>query len=107
MQKFPTEKSLSNSTKSCNLYFASTTKSGDRNKNNNIQYQEAIKKYKNLCKKSFTNPQQTFIITLKGEILNLFIDNFRLKDVQIINKIVGAFFYFKHIYLSPFDTRGK
>ena len=107
MKKFHTDKSLSSSTKSCNIHFSSTSKSRAKNKNINKPYQEAIDRYKKLCVKSFINAQETFITTLKGEILNLFLDNYRLKDIQVINKIVGTFFYFRQIYLSPFDTRGK
>ena len=106
MRKFPTEKSLSSSTKSCDVHFSSTVGSVVKNKNNYNPFQEAIDRYKKLCVKTFINAQQTFITTLKGENLNLFLDNYRLKDIQVINKIVGSYFYFRQIYLSPYDARG-
>jgi hypothetical protein len=107
MKKVQTEKSLRSTTKSCICHPPSTETIVDNKYSNNKNYIEAIDQYKKLCVKTSANPQQGFIATLKGENLNIYLDNYSVRDIHVINKIIGVFFYFKQIFLSPFDARGK
>ena len=105
MKKDPAEKSLPSSTKSINWYYSSTFKSADIKNMNSKLYREAIERYKTQCVKTFTDPHHSFITTLKGENLSLYLDNYNIRDIQNINKIVGSFFYFRKIILAPSDGR--
>jgi hypothetical protein len=104
MKKVHTEKSFKSSTKVCNCHPPST---GEYVENKNKECSEAIDRYKKICVKISANPHQGFISTLKGENLNIYLDNYNVRDIHVINKVIGGFFYFKQIFLSPFDARGN
>jgi len=104
MKKVHTEKSFKSSTKVCNCHPPSTEENVE---NIHKEYSQAIDTYKKICVKISANPQQGFISTLKGENLNIYLNNYNVRDIHVINKIIGGFFYFKQIFLSPFDARGN
>lgn len=66
-------------------------------------YLKAIEEYRKLCLKTYSTPNQTFATILKSEQLNIFLDNYSLQEILVMNKLIGKYFYFKHIVLSPFD----
>lgn len=75
--------------------------------NSNKPYLEAIEYYKKLCLKTYTTQNSNFVNTLKNESLNLFLESYNLKEINIINKIIGSYYYFKQIVLAPFDVNSK
>lgn len=75
--------------------------------NANKPYLEAIEQYKKLCLKTYATLNSNFINTLKQESLNIFLDSYGLKEINVINKIIGSYYYFKQIVLAPFDINRK
>ena len=68
-------------------------------------YLKAVEAYRKLCIKSYTTPNPSFIALLKTGNLNIFLDNYTLKDIININKIISKHYIFKQIILSPFDLQ--
>ena len=66
---------------------------------------KAVEAYRKLCVKSYSTPNQSFISLLKTGNLNFFLDNYTLKDILNINKIISKHYIFKQIILSPFDLQ--
>ena len=78
---------------------------------NNKEHQEfghkafdtAVEFYKKLCLKLYISTNTTFVNLLKQDTLNIFLDIFTLKEMNLINKTIGKFNYFKNIILSSSD----
>lgn len=70
-------------------------------------YQKAINIYRKICSKTFSAANNTFIMNLKCEHMNLYIDNFGLKEIQAISRVVSLFFYFKGITVGISDPNSK
>ena len=70
---------------------------------NTKPYLKAIEEYRKLCLKTYSTPNQTFANILKSDQLNIFLDTYTLQEILVMNKLIGKYFYFKHIVLSPFD----
>lgn len=68
-------------------------------------YVKAIEEYRKLCLKTYSTPNQGFASILKTEQLNLFLDTYSLPEILVINKLIGKYFYFKHIQLAPYDPQ--
>ena len=96
-------KRLPNSSSNKKLINSSSSSSSKR-----IQQQpflKAVEAYRKLCVKSYSTPNQSFITLLKTGNLNIFLDNYTLKDILNINKIISKHYIFKQIILSPFDLQ--
>jgi hypothetical protein len=63
----------------------------------------AVDFYKKLCLKLYISTNSTFVNLLKQDNFNLSLDLFTLKEMNLINKTVGKFNYFKQISLSASD----
>ena len=48
-------------------------------------------------------PNPLFISQLKTETLNIYLDNFKLNDISVINKILSKYTFTKNLSLSPGD----
>ena len=107
MKKVSVEKSILTTTKNSDWNYCSTIKSNEFKNINYKPYREAIERYKNLCRKTFIEPNSNFLSTLRGENLSLYLDYFNIRDIQNINQIVGSSFYFRQINLAPSDGIGK
>ena len=59
--------------------------------------------YQKLCLKLYYTPNSTFLNSIKQENLKLYLDQYNLKDMNLINKTLGKFFYFKSITVSSKD----
>ena len=75
--------------------------------NSNKPYLEAVEQYKKLCTKTTLGVNNNFLTTLKQESLNLFLENYSLKEIGILNKIIGGYYYFKQVVLAPADVHSK
>lgn len=60
----------------------------------------AIDEYKRLCSKGYQQANNNFITALKQEVLTLSIDMFSAKEINTATKIIGSYYYFKHIILN-------
>jgi len=63
-------------------------------------YLVALTEYKKLCQKVHITENQSFINILKQENLNISPESYNLKEINIISKIIGSFYYFNQIVLS-------
>ena len=70
-------------------------------------YSEALEQYKKLCLKSYSGQNNSILNLIKQENLNLYLENYSLKEIIILNKIIGENFYFKQIIIAPFDIHSK
>ena len=59
--------------------------------------------YQSLCLKLYYEPNTAFLNSIKQENLKLYLDTYNLKDMNLINKTVAKFFYFKTITISARD----
>jgi hypothetical protein len=75
--------------------------------NNAKPYLQAMEDYRKLCLKTYSAPNNNFITTLKQESLNMYLDSYNLKEINVINKIIGEYHYFKQIILAPYDIHSK
>ena len=69
--------------------------------------QLAIEETKKLYQKYYEAPNQLFISQLKTDTMNIYLSNFKLNDISVINKILGKYKYIKNLTLSlidPFKT---
>lgn len=69
--------------------------------------ESAIDFYKKLCLKLYISTNSLFVNLLKQESINLCLDSFTLKEMNLINKTIGKFNYFKQICLSGCDLNSK
>ena len=67
--------------------------------------QKAIEDYKKICAKTYASPSTQIISQLRSDTLNLFLENFELKGINAIVKILNKYTYFLHIKLGPYDPR--
>ena len=65
---------------------------------------EDTKKYYQIY---YSNPNPLFLSQLKTTTLNIFLSNYTLNDIFVINKILRKYTYFKEINLAPFDPLKK
>ena len=65
--------------------------------------QLAIEETKKLYQKYYEAPNQLFISQLKTDTMNIYLSNFKLNDISVINKILGKYKYIKNLTLSPID----
>lgn len=65
---------------------------------------EDTKKYYQIY---YSNPNPLFISQLKTTTLNIFLTNYTLNDISVINKILRKYTYFKEINLAPYDPLKK
>ena len=65
---------------------------------------EDTKKYYQIY---YSNPNPLFLSQLKTTTLNIFLSNYTLNDISVINKILRKYTYFKEINLAPFDPLKK
>jgi hypothetical protein len=95
-----TESYMTATTVKMNKYVKSPT-------NNHKPYLEAVDQYKKLCLKVYATENPSFVSVLKNESLNICLDVYNLKEISIMNKIIGSFYYFKQIVLAPCDVNSK
>ena len=69
----------------------------------NCNYMAIDQAYRKICIKTYTNPNLLFLTALKSEHINIYLDNFSFKEIVVINKIIGNFYNFKSLTLSPSD----
>ena len=67
------------------------------------QNQLAVEETKKLYQKYYEMPNPLFISQLKTETINIYLSNYKLNDVSVINKILSKYFFTKHLTLSPTD----
>ena len=65
---------------------------------------EDTKKYYQIY---YSNPNSLFISQLKTTTLNIFLTNYTINDISVINKILRKYTYFKEINLAPYDPLKK
>lgn len=65
--------------------------------------QLAIEETKKLYQKYYEMPNPLFISQLKTETLNIYLDNYKLNDISVINKILSKYTFTKNLSLSPGD----
>ena len=70
-------------------------------------YDHAVDFYKKLCLKLYISTNPTFVNLLKQDNLNISLDLFTLKEMNLINKTIGKFNYFKQISLSGCDPNSN
>ena len=70
-----------------------------------IDSKKAIEDYKKICAKTYASPSTQIISQLRSDTLNLFLENFELKGINAIVKILNKYTYFLHIKLGPYDPR--
>ena len=82
---------------------------------NNVSSKDPIKKqiangvlfYQKLCLKLYYTPNSNFLNSLKLENLRLYLDSYTLKDMNLINKTVAKFLYFKSITIAGRDPNSN
>ena len=65
--------------------------------------QLAVEETKKLYQKYYEMPNQLFISQLKTETINIYLSNYKLNDISVINKILSKYKFTKHLTLSPID----
>ena len=68
---------------------------------------DAIDFYQKLCLRSYSTPNPSFINLLKGETLNLYLDNYTIKEINSLSKTLDRFCYFKTICLTRSEPSSK
>ena len=63
----------------------------------------AVDFYKKLCLKLYISPNTLFVNILKQDILQVTLDMFSLKELNLVNKTISKFNYFKQIVMSTSD----
>jgi hypothetical protein len=71
------------------------------------QIAQGVDFYQKLCLKLYYTPNSIFLSAIKQENLKLYLDQYTLKDMNLINKTVGKFLYFKSITISARDPNSK
>ena len=61
---------------------------------------KCVEYYRKLCNNGYNSTNNSLIIQLKSDQLNLYLDNYSLNDIKNISKILKKFKYFQHIFLS-------
>ena len=65
--------------------------------------QLAVEETKKLYQKYYEAPNQLFISQLKTDTMNIYLSNYKLNDISVINRILGKYKYIKNMTLSPID----
>lgn len=71
------------------------------------QIVQGVEFYQKLCLKLYYTPNTTFVSSIKLENLKLYLDQYTLKDMNLINKTVAKFHYFRSITISSRDPNSK
>lgn len=71
------------------------------------QVSRALSYYRKYCQKACVTPSNSFIQQIKHENINLFLDQFTIKEIPFIAKVFNCFNYFKGITLSSSDPASK
>ena len=61
---------------------------------------KCVEYYRKLCNNGYNSTNNSLIIQLKSDQLNLYLDNYSLNDIKNISKILKNFKYFQHIFLT-------
>ena len=64
---------------------------------------KALNFYRKICGKTFSAPNNNFIMCLKYDFLNFYIDNYSLKELPSMSRVISCFYYFKNIFISLSD----
>lgn len=73
----------------------------------NNEFLLAIEDTKKYYQIYYSAPNPLFISQLKTTTLNIFLSNYTLNDISVINKILRKYTYFKDISLAPYDPLKK
>ena len=65
--------------------------------------QLAVEETKKLYQKYYEMPNPLFLSQLKTETINIYLSNYKLNDISVINKILSKYDFTKHLTLSPID----
>ena len=65
--------------------------------------QLAVEETKKLYQKYYETPNPLFISQLRTETLNVYLSNFKLNDISVINKILAKYNFIKNLTISPID----
>ena len=65
--------------------------------------QLAVEETKKLYQKYYETPNPLFISQLKTETLNVYLSNYKLNDISVMNRILSKYKFFKNVALSPID----
>ena len=63
----------------------------------------AVEETKKLYQKYYETPNPLFISQLRTETLNVYLSNFKLNDISVINKILAKYNFIKNLTISPID----
>lgn len=110
MNKQSTENSLitsNNVQNSSNITANINSYQPSKHLNSPKPFPAAIEMYRKLCLKTYTTPNPNLVNSLKQESLNIYLDNYNIKEIHLMNKIMGKFYYFKQIVLAPQDANSK
>lgn len=92
-------------------YSANISRLSRYNIENNKELKEisnkSIKAYTKMCNKNFSSVNNNFLVSLKYDNLLLSIDNFKLKEIPSISRIISIYFYFKTIKVGVFENSSK
>jgi len=74
-------------------------------KKNKKLYVDAIVYYKKLSMKSYLPVNAILISNLKADLMRLNLEELNQKEMLILSKIFGKYFYFKQIQITPNDPQ--
>ena len=63
--------------------------------------------YRKICGKTFSAPNNNFIMNLKYDFLNMFVENYGIKELPAISRVLSFFHYFKSLNLAYSDPNSK
>lgn len=92
-------------------YSANISRLSRYNIENNKELKEisakAIKSYTKMCGKNFTPVNNNFMVLLKYDSLQLSLDNYKLKELPTISRILSIYYYFKSIKVGVLESSSK
>lgn len=103
---------LTTISKSTSKIFKTLKKSSSSNiifikKKNVSENLKVIEDYKKICYKHLLNPNEIFLEQLSKNQINIYIDNYTLKEINVISKLLENHFSFKHIRLGNKNPNKK
>ncbi len=73
----------------------------------NRPWLQAIEEYKKYYTKTNVPCNNNFQSCLKQDSLNIYVDNYNIKELQIVTKLIGSYYYFRQIIFGGYDSSSK